>query len=41
MDLAISELGCSTAGGPKMLKVVTVWGGEKSGPELGVEEVVV
>jgi len=40
-DLAISQLGSSTAGGPKMLKAVTVWGGDSFGPEVVVEEVVV
>ena len=40
-DLAISQLRGSTAGGSKTLKVVTIWGGEKFGPELVMEEVVI
>ena len=40
-SLAISQLEGSTADGPKTLKVVTVWGGEKFGPELVMEEVVI
>ena len=40
-DLAISQLGGSTAGGPKMLKFITIWGENNFGPESVVEEVVV
>ena len=41
MDPTISQLKSSAAGGPKKLKVVTVWGGDRFGPELVIEEVVV
>jgi len=40
-DLAIGQLERSSAGGPKKLKVVSLWGGDKFGPELAVEEVIV
>ena len=40
-DLAISQLGGSTAEGPKMLKFITIWGEHEFGPESVVEEVVV
>jgi len=41
-DLAISQLRSSSAGGPKMLKIVIFKGsGDKSGLEWAVEDVVV
>jgi len=39
-DLAISQLEGSSVGCPKKLKVVTLWNGDKFGPELAVEVVV-
>ena len=40
-DLALSELRRSSVGGPKILRAVTMANGDKFGPKLVLEEVVV
>lgn len=40
-DLAISQLEGSSVSGPKKLKAITTWNGDKFGPEVSVEVLVV
>jgi len=40
-DLVTSQLGGSTVGGPKMMKVLTVYGGNSSGPMVIAKEYIV